>query len=241
MRLLTFFDKYVALGLKPIAVFKDSKKPACQGWNEDWSIERWREYFLTDEYNMGILLGDIVDVEGDTNEANDLLQRMIDGVPCPKFRSSKSVHYLFQNPLPDLTRKVFDGIEFRGHRHQSVVPPSIHSDGNFYAWLEGSKFPVPPMPDELLSFYHRNNTEKPQAIPRKRIRQKKNKDYSKTQCNCCQKHFMMHKKRLVLEVRSLRTLNLKWMCRSCREIDLRQMCRDIRKQMDRQDQQIYKE
>ena len=100
MHILNFFDKYVAAGLRPIAVYCDTKKPIIAGWNENWTIERWRPYFENGNYNMGILLGNIVDVEGDTEEANDLLERMIDGALRPKFRSSKSIHNLFINPDP---------------------------------------------------------------------------------------------------------------------------------------------
>jgi hypothetical protein len=241
MKLLKFFDKYVELGLKPIAVYKDSKKPVCQGWNEDWSSDRWRDYFKTNDYNMGILLGDIVDVEGDTEEANDLLQRMIDGICCPKFRSSKSIHNLFLNPDPNLTRRVFNNIEFRGNRHQSVVPPSIHTEGNCYSWLEGSKFPIPPMPEELLNFYLKNCFEKPKQEQKQKPASRKIRikdGHTKTHCNCCSNKYFIHKKRLMLEVRAFRNFNLKWLCRSCREIDLRESCREIRKELNRQDVHI---
>lgn len=230
--MIAYFDKYVELGLKPIPVYRDSKKPISQGWNESWSAERWRDYFSQDEFNMGILLGDVVDVEGDTDEANDLLSRMIDGVDCPRFRSSKSVHYLFQNPDPNLTRRVFSDIEFRGHRHQSVVPPSIHIDGKSYLWLEGSKFPIPPMPEELLSFYRLSVSQKPTYIPKPRAKKKFRKDLIKTQCNTCLNKYFMHKKRLMLEVRVFQSMNQKWMCRSCRKIDLRDLCRQFRRDID---------
>ena len=230
MRLIDYYDKYVSLGLKPIAVFKGSKKPVCQGWNDDWAVDRWRGYFETEEYNIGILLGDVVDIEGDTEEANDLLERMIDGVSCPKFRSSRSVHYLFKNPLPELTRRVFDGIEFRAHRHQSVVPPSTHIDGTSYAWIEGSRFPLPQMPEELLAFYKRNSASErknEQAAPRRK--RQMGKEFTKTHCNRCRKTFVMHKKRLILEVRAFRGLGLTWACRSCRELDVREECRRLKR------------
>ena len=118
MHMIRFFDKYVELGLKPIPIYHNSKTPVASKWNENWSVKRWRPYFEESEYNIGILLGDIIDVEGDSEEANDLLERMIDGCERPRFRSSKSVHNLFINPDPSLTRFVFNGIEFRAHKHQ---------------------------------------------------------------------------------------------------------------------------
>ena len=160
---------------------------------------------------MGILLGNIVDVEGDTEEANDLLERMIDGALRPKFRSSKSIHNLFINPDPNLTRLVVGGIEFRAHKHQSVVPPSIHEDGTRYHWLSGSTFPIPVMPPELLSFYLRNKKSS-QTIPvvkktKKRTVRRKRSNYTQTRCNSCLNKYFMHKKRLMLEVRVLQSMN----------------------------------
>ena len=241
MRLLNYFDKYVSLGLKPIAVYKDSKKPVCASWNENWSKDRWRPYFQDDQYNMGVLLGDIIDVEGDTEEANDLLLRMIDNSSCPKFKSAKSTHYLFLNPDPHLTRKVFNGIEFRGHRHQSVLPPSVHNEGQPYCWLESSKFPVPPMPDGLLEFYRRNSLERPQYVPKPKTKRRQKEGFIWTPCNKCQKKFFMNKIRLMLEVRAYQKLNLRWMCRSCSPQSIKELCREVRQEVRYQNRHKYKE
>jgi hypothetical protein len=230
MNTLSFFDLYVNLGLMPIAVFPNTKKPVSAGWNQNWSVQRWRPYFEQKNFNMGILLGDIVDVEGDTEEANDLLERMIDGAPCPRFRSSKSIHHLFLNPDPTLTRCVFNGIEFRGRLHQSVVPPSHHENGTVYNWLIGSTFPIPKMPEELFNFYKKNKKENSVVVQQQKNKRKRIKDdFTRTKCNSCKGKFYIHKKRLVLEVQAFRTKNLLWMCRKCREFDLRKMCKDLRK------------
>lgn len=240
MKSLEYFDKYVSKGLKPIAIYKNSKRPVGNEWNQNWSIEKWRPFFLDEEYNMGIILGDIIDVEGDCPESCDLLERMIDGVKRPKFRSSKSVHNLFQTPDPELTRLVFNGIEFRGNLHQSVVPPSFHSDGCKYSFLHDTEWPVPPMPDELRDYYFKNKSErtivKKQVAkvsrgprPRKRI----NFEFKKTVCKICSNSYYIHEKRLILEVKAFREFNLQWMCHGCREIDMRDACRRIRKQIER--------
>lgn len=238
--LLQYFDKYVSAGLRPIAVHKDSKRPVGEAWNLNWTVERWRPHFESGQYNMGILLGDIVDVEGDTEEANDLLERMIDGASRPKFRSSKSIHNLFINPDPKLTRLVVGGIEFRANLHQSVVPPSTHSDGRNYNWLAGSIFPIPPMPPELRAFYERNKkTDEPK--PRRRIvrsapRQKK--DHAKTQCKTCLNKYFIHKKRLMLEVRVFQSIGCSWMCRECRKMDVRESVRHLRLDLEKQEIQM---
>ena len=226
--MIRFFDKYVELGLKPIPIYYNSKTPVASKWNENWSVKRWRPYFEESEYNIGILLGDIIDVEGDSEEANDLLERMIDGCERPRFRSSKSVHNLFINPDPSLTRFVFNGIEFRAHKHQSVMPPSYHEDGSSYQWLTGSKFPIPPMPEELVNFYVRNRTQKRKKTRIPPPKPKEREGIKLTCCNKCQKKFPLHQKRILLEVQAFRQKNMLWMCRYCRPIDIRQDCRLIR-------------
>lgn len=233
--LFDHFDSYVRLGLRPIAIFKDSKCPIGTNWNKDWSIERWRPYFEFNDYNMGILLGDIIDVEADTEEANDLLLRMIDDAPHPMFRSSKSIHHLFTSPDKNLTRAVYGGIEFRGHLHQSVLPPSIHSDGCKYRWLIKSKFPISPMPEELLRYYFSNKKldNKPKKTTN-RIKRKIKEGHKRTECRICKNKFYIHRKRLILEVKAFREQNLPWMCHGCRELDMREPCRIIRKQIERE-------
>lgn len=237
--MIQWYDKYVKLGLQPIPVFKEDKCPAGgKGWNRNWSEGRWRGYFQTNAYNMGIILGDIVDVEGDTEEANDLLLRMIDGLPHPMFRSSKSIHHLFQTPDPFLQRLVVDGIEFRGHRHQSVVPPSIHEFGAQYQWVKGSVFPAPVMPDELQKFYFANKeirqqTARPQHRQLRKLRNRKKGGYTRTICKICNCGFYVHKKRLRLEVHAFSEYyNLPWMCHGCRELDMRELCRTVRESLE---------
>lgn len=238
MRMLNYFDAYVKLGLQPIAIHPVTKVPVAVEWNINWSVERWRCFFENPKktYNMGILLGDVVDVEGDTEEANDLLERMIDGAKRPKFRSNKSIHNLFVNPDPDLTwlKLKEPKIEFRGYSVQSIVPPSKHSSGQEYRWLQDSKFPIPPMPEELKEFYFRNK----KAYDKKISKSKKNharrtkKYFRKTTCNCCGGKFFIHQRRLALEVAAFSKYFLRWMCHGCRELDVRESCREIRRLLD---------
>jgi len=242
--ILQWYDKYITLGLHPIPVFKEDKRPAGgKEWHLNWTPYRWRDYFCSDAYNMGIILGDIIDVEGDTEEGNDLLLRMIDGLPHPMFRSSKSIHHLFQSPDPLFQRLVVDGIEFRGAKHQSVVPPSIHEEGIRYQWVHGSKFPAPLMPDELLRFFLANKEirdakyKTPYRQYRK-LRNRKKGGHTRTICKICKCGFYVHEKRLMLEVRAFREYyNLPWMCHGCRELDMRELCRTVRNTLEAK--QVY--
>ena len=77
MTILDYFDGYVKKGLKPIAIHKESKRPIEKEWNLNWSVQRWRDYFHTYQYNMGIILGDIIDVEADCKNASILLESLI--------------------------------------------------------------------------------------------------------------------------------------------------------------------
>lgn len=227
--MLKYFDKYSALGLKVIPVYRNSKVPVGRNWNQNYNRERCRQAVATGQYNLGLLLGDLVDVEGDSDEGNDLLARLIDGVPHPMWRSSRSVHHLFRNPDNTLQTCRFFDIEFRAHGVQSVLPPSIHEDGSPYLWLEKSEFPVPPMPQALLDFYSQHR----RTAPATKIKPKGKTGFLKTRCKVCGSMESIHQKRLLLEVRAFKEFKLPWMCHGCREIDVRPTCRNIRKLIQR--------
>jgi hypothetical protein len=225
--MLKFFDQYSKVGYKPIPLYQNSKIPVEKNWNSDWSPQRWRPYFERGTYNMGFLLGEILDIEGDTEEGNFFIAKLIGNTPHPMFQSQKSVHHLFINPDPNLTRISHGGIEFRAYKHQSAVPPSIHSDGATYKWLKDSIALPPPMPDTLLKFYH---TFKSKYAPRtKRKKDGSKPGHCKTMCNCCSQFFYMHKKRLNLEVLAFRKIGKLWICRRCRGENIKQECKSIRK------------
>ena len=221
---LKYFDFYVSLGLKIIPIYEKSKIPVGKAWNVDWDLEKCRSAFIRKDHNMGLLLGELVDVEGDTPEANVFLESLIANTPHPMYRSTRSTHHLFVNPDPYLTATRFDDIEFRGHLHQSVIPPSVHLDGTEYHWLKGTVFPPPPMPKLLKQFYFENR-EYPRK-PRKKSNVKPG--HCQTFCRICQKKRFVHKKRLILEVQAFGLNNLPWMCHNCREFDMRETCRQLR-------------
>lgn len=226
-RTVEHFDLYVSMGFKVIPLYAKSKIPIGRNWNKDWNKDSCRK-ILEDapDNNMGILLGDFVDVEADTQESNILLEQLIGDYPHPMYRSTRSIHHLFKNPDPLLTATKIYGIEFRGNRHQSVLPPSIHETGERYYWLKASTFPIPSMPDDLLEFYFRNFK---QSLTRKVCKPRLKKGHSHTTCNVCGYRKFIHKKRLALEVQAFKEHGLKWQCHECRKLDLRAECRYIRK------------
>jgi hypothetical protein len=220
MRLLNYFDAYVRAGLKVIPLYARTKIPVGQAWNTDWNHDwcRW-SFGKYPESNIGILLGEIVDVEGDDEEANHLLWELVGDTPHPMYRSSKSVHHLFQNPDPTLTALRRNNIEFRANKHQSVLPPSRHDDGSEYQWLRGTKFPAPPMPEPLLDFYNLIKVKKPLLKP----------GHIRPWCTVCGRRKFINRKRYELEKEALDGLGYLWQCHNCREFDLRDMCRKLRK------------
>lgn len=234
--MMEYFHNYVRQGFQPIAIYRQTKKPAESNWNQNWSADRWKPYFASSEFNMGILLGHIVDVEGDTPEANEFLQNLLANEACPRYRSSKSIHYLFRNPDPDLTRTVIEGIEFRAHLHQSVVPPSTHEDGTPYGWLKGTRLPIPDMPQVLLEFYTKHKRIRVEKSPKPRPKKRIRSGFKNTECKCCLNKYPIHRTRLSLEVQGFHRLGLGWLCHICRKkrkIDMREFCRENRSEFKR--------
>lgn len=215
------------MGMKIIPIYRNSKVPVGKKWNENYDLLKSRQMIATNQYNIGLLLGEWIDIEGDTDEANLLLEKMIDGLPHPMYRSNKSTHHLFLNVGKFSTRKFMD-IEFRSFGVQSVLPPSVHISGDSYHWLKGTTFPAPPVPSSLQDFYLQHYIHKPKLkvkVPRPKIKP----DFIKSFCRVCKKKESIHQKRLLLEVRAFQEFHLPWMCHQCREVDVRPVCRKIRK------------
>jgi len=218
MQITEYFDKLVNHGLSVIPLRENSKAPLLKGWQDNWDENFCRYLFEKNpNLNFGFLLGEIVDVEGDTEQSNRLIHNLIGNFPHPSYKSSKSVHHLFKTPDSTLRRLCCEGVEFRGYRHQSVLPPSRHADGTKYKWIDIT-FPVPEMPTRLKNFYF-EITKKGEIIkPR----------HMKVNCFICREKCYIHKKRFNLELQAFKTLELAWQCHKCRKHDLRSMCRQLR-------------
>lgn len=217
--ILNHFDALTDRGLKIIALRENSKVPMCKGWTQNWDRDETREKLMRfPDANLGVLLGDIVDVEGDSEQANQEILELIGDYPHPAYQSTKSIHHLFRNPDPCLNHFRWGKMEFRGHGHQSVIPPSQH-EGIVYRWLKQFKFPVPEMPERLQSFYFAKKKKRKVVIK---------PGHMKIRCGRCEQTCYLHKKRFDLELQTFRLLDSKWECQDCRVIDLRPACRIIR-------------
>ena len=214
------FDQLTDHGIKVIPLWANSKVPMYKRWNQKWDKQQVRRTLrVYPEANIGILLGDIIDVEGDSEHANHLINEAIGIYPHPSYKSSKSIHHLFISHDPKF--KIFkkNKIEFRGKDHQSVLPPSQH-EGVDYQWIDRF-FPIPKIPDTLVDFLERLRKEKNASEVLK-------KKHGKIWCNLCGNRCFLNQKRLDLEVKAFGFLNLKWECKNCRSFDMRYLCRSIK-------------
>lgn len=219
--ILDHFDVLVDKGLKVIPLRPNSKVPMHRGWNKNWTRREARESIIQyPECNLGFLLGDIIDVEGDSAHANLIIDRLVDGFRHPTYKSTRSVHHLFRTPDPELRIFKHKDIEFRGHGHQSVLPPS-RTEEVIYRWLT-IDFPVPEMPEKLFQYYlnhNRNQVARSSGLKKGHVRAK---------CTKCRKCYFSHKIRFDLELKAFKLLGLEWQCQLCREMDLRPVVRLLR-------------
>lgn len=216
--LLDHFDALTSRGLKVIPLRENSKVPLCRRWTQDWNREESRAKLqMFPQANIGLLLGDIVDVEGDSEQANRIVVDLIGDYPHPAYTSTKSIHHLFLTPEPTLRIFKVGDIEFRGHGHQSVLPPSSHF-GTAYKWLKSFQFPVPEMPEPLLAFYRKH-----------KLGRSIKPGHMEVPCAQCGKKCFLHHKRFDLELEAFHLLGSRWLCQSCRPIDLRPACRLLRR------------
>ncbi len=247
-----FVNAYLKHGLKPIPLYWGTKKPIGKQWNIGWSRKRCQESFK--KYpgaNIGVLLGDIMDVEGDSPEANKLLNEVCSGIDHPKYKSLKSIHHLFRSPDPKITIAHFKKIEFRGSNHQSVFPPSQHESGKRYEWIEWCE-EIPEMPKELRDVLKISKIKKKKSTKEKvkfnvnhvskiiptaqylKNNLKFNYDvkpgHSKLWCPVCENIQFLHSKRLHFEFIAFKTLGFDWSCSKCRDVDVRELVRSLRKE-----------
>lgn len=215
--IIDHFTLYRMLGWEIIPLRPRSKIPLNKRWNREYDPESIEEQLLNKRnLNIGIRLGKIVDVEADNIFSNNFLTKLVHGCPHPQYKSKKSVHHLFLSPDKRLTRTTIKGIEFRGYKHQSALPPSLVGPTR-YSWVNQAGFAIPPMPTPLLRFYRKHR-----RIPSSQLTQ--------PLCHICEnKSRPMHIKRHTLEVFAFKTLNMRWMCHKCRKIDIRPICRELKR------------
>lgn len=219
MDVIKEFNRLLGYGFQPIALRPDTKVPIIKKWNTDWNEAEVRSVFKKfPNANIGILLGDIIDVEGDTPAANRRLLQLIGDYPHPSYRSRRSTHHLFRASGFKLRIAKDNGVEFRGCGHQSVVPCSI-VDGASYTW-EHWCYPIPVMPAKLRMYFRSVRNKRKTLVKSGHMR---------LHCAECRQIKMLHKRRFALELTAFKELGLPWQCHNCRKVDLRPRCRTLKR------------
>ena len=133
-------------GWAPLPIMRGSKAPGLANWTElrFGSARQLEEHF--EETNVGLILGaasnGLVDIDLDCAEARTLAPSLLPHTEMKHGRpSSPGSHYWYvvdreaatakyQDPL---TKKML--LEFRSTGGQTVIPPSLHPDGEYLAWV----------------------------------------------------------------------------------------------------------
>ena len=158
---MTPIEILAAAGCRFVRVARREKRPLGSGWqhrstDNPADVAAW----LAAGSNVGILLGPasgVVDVEYDDPAGRDQLAAFgILDIATPTWRSSRGEHRLFRwEPWMPPTAVVHaDDLEIRlgGRAAQSVLPPSIHPDGQPYEWTTSpADVPIASFPAQLLA------------------------------------------------------------------------------------------
>lgn len=210
------FEVYRQMDWPVIAVRPGKKIPAFTKWTGNYWPNMNQNYISKNRNaNIGLLLGKIIDVEADSEEAEQKLNLILSGIPHLHYRSSRGSHHLFINRQTKFRKLVFDGIEYRGSGHHSLLPPSIGPTGFKYKWAEDSTDYITPLPE----FLEKNITK----INKRTVKMEL------PRCHKCGKECKIASQRFNLEIKALNLISIKWQCHSCRKYDLRPICRLIRK------------
>ena len=114
-----------------------AKAPIYPGWPDLRPTPEVVQEVLGFDYSAGIGLNlggsGLVDVEGDSPEAEAKLDDLCKGLTFPSWASRRSKHRLFLRQ-PEIDYLKAGPIEFRTGRHQSVLPPSVIATVE-YRWL----------------------------------------------------------------------------------------------------------
>lgn len=132
---------WLELGIKPVPLSPRSKKPnGGIGWNKLRVTPETVHQFFSDGENVGGLWGDpsngIIDVDLDWDEASEIAPIFLPETFIYGRSTRPMTHYLYTCPRADTCKYRSSAgemiIEIRSTGSQSVLPPSIHPDGDRY-------------------------------------------------------------------------------------------------------------
>ena len=136
-----------ARGWTPVPVGRRSKKPIGEGWQLRAIEEADIPALFSGEGNIGLLTGalsgGLADVDLDCAEAVALVDSFLPATPMRSGRRSRPLShrwYVTNGHVPasraftDVDKEKTMLLELRTDGHQTLVPPSIHPDGDPYLW-----------------------------------------------------------------------------------------------------------
>jgi hypothetical protein len=218
-------EQYYSLGYKIIPIYKNSKIPIFNNWQNNYNFEFIIKFLksFAEPINFGLLLGEVIDIEGDCKESNEIIDSILSSVKHPVFISNKSKHHIFKSNIKNLTRVVKDGIEYRGYRHQSIIPPSMHQMGQKYEWIK----PLVAFNDlPEIPFFVSSKIQSLLLKKQNKIKKNNNNknickpNHSKALCQACNNTFFIDNNRLKKDIEYFKTKNKKWMCQECRKLKI---------------------
>ena len=150
-----------AAGCRFVRLARREKRPVGTAWqtkstDSPADVAGW----LASGHNVGLLLGPasgVVDVEFDEWPGIDELAAYgLTDIPTPTWRSSRGEHRLYRwEPWMPETAVVRVGlleVRIGGRAAQSVLPPSVHPDGQRYEWIVSpQECPIAAFPAQLLA------------------------------------------------------------------------------------------
>jgi hypothetical protein len=143
--------RYINHGYAVIPIPAGRKAPNLSNWQHLRMRPEDAPTYFDNGQNIGILLGEpsngLVDVDLDTPEAVAAGRYLLPATLCSGRESSPNSHYWYRcDPVPStakfqVPRGTGEGsemfVELRSTGKQTVVAPSVHPDGDKYAWGEG--------------------------------------------------------------------------------------------------------
>lgn len=136
------------------------KKPIPTAWQTDRNPIDAVIEMLKRRPHAGIAVhlggSGLIDLEGDSPAAEATLDYLCQGCRFPFWRSKRGKHRLFRNDR-EIEHAFFqmEQIEFRAGNHVSILPPSLHADGELrYSWeIHPSCVEPPPLPERAYLYY----------------------------------------------------------------------------------------
>ena len=181
---------YLAKGYSVIPLAAKQKGPKLPGWSTYCNILMKPEdaqAFYGRNHNIGLALGEAsgvcaVDIDTDDEEWLKKIEKILPRSPVQKKGARGYTAFFKYNGLPSKSVKSEDGlagIDFLSSGKQTVLPPSIHPNGNEYYWITKDSlltYPKGMLPelsetvlDQLLALF-RPRTKKVEPTPMKAYR-----------------------------------------------------------------------